>query len=141
MEREKVLYYNYLHFTCFGMLPIHAVLFKPLEAGGGVAGEGDVGEVHLLDVVERLVPLLGVGLIEGAGGCGAQPVVGRLRVLVQEPVDHNLILSDRNHKRTFGSGSFSTSVLLQSGSVLDGLGPLNLTLDQLSIILDGLRTR
>ena len=45
------------------MFPIHTVLLKPLEAGGGVAGEGHVGEVNLLDVVQGLVPLLGIGLL------------------------------------------------------------------------------
>lgn len=120
------------------MLPIHTVLLKPLEAGGGVAGEGNVGEVNLLDVVKRLVPLLGVGLIEGAAGVGAQPVVRRLRVLVQELVDHNLVLGDRNNKRTF---DFFSSILLQGGSILCGLCPLNLSLYQLSIMLDSLRTR
>ena len=67
-----------------------------VPAGGGVAGEGHVGQVGLLDVSEGLLPVSGEALVELAAGTSAEPVKGGLWVLPEVVVDHHLVFANWN---------------------------------------------
>ena len=85
-----------LYITGLRMLLVQAVPLKLRPAGGGVAGEGHVGQVGLLDVSEGLLPVPGEALVELAAGTSAEPVKGGLWVLPEVVVDHHLVFANWN---------------------------------------------
>ena len=85
-----------LYITGLRMLLVQAVPLKLRPAGGGVAGEGHVGQVGLLDVSEGLLPVSGEALVELTAGTSAEPVKGGLWVLPEVFVDHHLVFANWN---------------------------------------------